>query len=110
METNKVRFNFFDKGEQRFRELHLIFDTVSSELHRKGIGATCNSAQVISSEDEELFWEKGCLGTYSSVLLQHMVFFYVRFHFVLCGVQEQHDLVPQQFNPSDCSVYFADVY
>ena len=112
MQASKVPFNFFDKGDQRFRELHLTLDTVSSELHRNGIGATRNSAQVISTQDEELFWDKGCLGISSPVVLQRTVFFYVGLHFVLRGVQEQHELVPQQFvrNPSDRTIYSADVY
>ena len=33
MQVNKVPFNMFDKGNQRFWELHLILDTVSSDLH-----------------------------------------------------------------------------
>ena len=40
------------------------------------------------------------------------VFFYVGLHFALRGVQEQHDLSPQQFIrfPPDVSVYNSNVY
>ena len=106
MQTDKFPFNFFDKGDQRFRELHLTLDTINSELHRNRIEATCNSAQVISSEDEELFWEKGYLGTSSPIVLQRTVFFYVGLHFVLRGVQEQHDLVSTStMAATDCSLF-----
>ena len=67
----------------------------------------CKSAAVISVEDENCFWETGTLGKSSPTVLQHTVFFYVGMLFVLRGVQEQHNLLTEQFtrHPRDCSVY-----
>ena len=112
MQANKVPFLLLDRSDDRFRELHLTLDSVSSDLHRQGVGAVRKSAAVISSEDEDLFWEKGLLGTTSPAVLQHTVFFYVGLHFVLRGVQEQHDFLVEQLErvPLDVCVYSSDVY
>ena len=111
MMKNKVEFSIMDKVDRRFRELHLTLDSVCSELHRTGVGVTRNSARVILTEDEALFWEKGLLGTSSPIVLQHTVFFYVGMQFVLRGVQEQHDLCISQFvrHPADHGIYSAEV-
>jgi len=45
-----------------------------SELHRKGIGATKNSAKVIELVHEDIFWEKGLLGVSTPKMLQIIVF------------------------------------
>jgi len=49
-------------------------DSVSSELHRKGIGTEYKHVSVITTEDEDAFWAAGSLGT-STLSLQHTVFF-----------------------------------
>jgi len=94
------------------RELCNTLDVVCSNLHRQGIGANKHSAPVIKAEHEMMFWERGLLGYGSPKVLQRSVFFYVGLHFALRGVQEQHDLVPEQFVrfPLDCSVYHSAVY
>ena len=63
-------------------------------------------------EHENCFGESGELGQSSPACLQDTVFYYVGMHFVLRGIQEEYDLVPQQFqrNPPDCSIYNVDVY
>ena len=38
MQSNKVPFSMLEKGDRRFREWHLTLDSVSSDLHRKGLG------------------------------------------------------------------------
>ena len=93
---NKALFAILDKSDLHFRELNLTLDSVSSELHRTGIGVNKKSAQVISTDLEDLCWEKGSLGTSSPTVLQHTIFFYIGLHFVLRGVQEQHDLTISQ--------------
>ena len=45
-----------DKGDYRFRNLLNTLDSLSSELHSAGIGATKNSAKVIEVEHEHMFW------------------------------------------------------
>ena len=87
-------------------------DHVTSTLHREGIGVIKNSAAVISFEYEELFRTSEVFGYHSPKALQRAVFYSVGLHFVLRGVQEQHDLDLQQLNrvPCETSVYGEDVY
>ena len=63
---NKADFSIMDRSDRRFRELHLTLDSVSSELHRNGVGVNKKNAKVISKDLEDLCWEKGSLGTSSS--------------------------------------------
>ena len=101
-----------DKSDPPFRDLLKTLDSVSSELHRQGIGATKQSAKVIDPVHEDIFWQKSLLGYSTPKALQRSVFCYVGLHFVLRDVQEQHDLLPSQFVhvPKDVSVYNASVY
>ena len=47
LQDNKAPFSVFDKKDPQFRDLMRTLDTVSSELHREGIGAQHKSASVI---------------------------------------------------------------
>jgi len=100
MKENGAPFSMLDKTDPAFRQLQLTLDTVTSTLHRDGIGTMKNSAAVISVEHDERFWEKGLLGIGDSSTLQKTVFFYVGLHFLLRGVEEQHSLVPAQIVPT----------
>ena len=82
-------------------------DSLSSEMHRSGVGTIRNSAKVIDIEHERIFWEKGLLGMSTPKILQRAVFFYVGLNFVLRDVQEQHDLIRSQFVrvPQNLQVY-----
>ena len=93
-------------------DLLKTLDSVSSDLHRQGVGVVKESAKVIEMTHEDEFWIKGLLGYSSPKILQRTVFFYVGLNFVLRGVQEQYDLVPSQFTrfPPDKSVYDSSVY
>ncbi len=112
LRASKAPFSIFDKTNPAFRELQLTLDTLTSNLHREGLGVTKNSAIVISSEHEDLFWEKDVLGFKSPKALQRAVFYSVGLQFVLRGVAEHHDLQVNQIKrvPSDISVYSDDVY
>ena len=101
-----------DKADPRFHDLLITLYTLTSELHRQGVGATKNSAKLIEAKHEDLFWEKSLLGYSTPKLLQRTVFFYVGKNFALRGVQEQHDLVPSQFvsTPSDMRAYNSCVF
>ena len=112
LQRNKVPFSVMDKADHRFRDLQKTLDSLSSELHRQGVGAVKQSAKVIDPKHEDMFWQKGLLGYSSPKVLQRTVFFYIGLHFVLRGVQEQYDLVPLQFTrePRDQSVYNSTVY
>ena len=112
LQNNEAPFSVVDKGDPQFRPLLKTLDSLSSELHRGGVGATKNSAKVIELEHESLFWEKGLLGMSTPKILQRTVFFYVGLNFVLRGVQEQYDLIPSQFVrvPQDMQRYNESVY
>ena len=112
MQSNKVPFSVLDRSNVHFRELLNTLDTLSSQLHKDGVGVTRHSAPVITPEHEELFWEKGLLGYSSPKVLQHTVFFYMGLNFVLRGIQGQHDLVQSQLErvPADVDVYNDSVY
>ena len=112
LQENKAPFSILDKDDRRFKDLLKTLDTLCSDLHRQGIGATKNSAKVIEPIHEDIFWQKGLLGFSTPKVLQRTVFFYVGLNFVLRGVQEQQDLIPSQFSrvPQDRSVYNAKVY
>ena len=109
LKESKAPFNIFDKLNSCFRELHLTLDCVTSTLHHEGIGVIKNTAAVILFEDEELFWTSEVFGYHSPKALQRAVFYSVGLHFVLRGVQEQHDLDLQQLNrvPCETSVYIV---
>ena len=87
-------------------------DSLSSDLHSKGIGAQWRSAEIITIEHEDLFWAKGSLDSESPQMLQHTVFFYIGLQFCFKGVQEQYELSPSQLirYPPDMTVYNEEVY
>jgi hypothetical protein len=107
LQANGAPFSILDKNNSDFRDLLKTLDTLSSNLHREGVGAVKDSAPVIVPEHEKLFWEKGLLGFSTPKQLQTTVFFYMGLNFVLRGIQEQYDLVPSQLKrlPSDVTVY-----
>lgn len=62
-----------NKKDPSFRELFLTFDTVTSTLHRQGIGATRDSISVICYEHKTIFWQK-TIGYDTPKSLQKAVF------------------------------------
>ena len=92
MKDNGVSFSIFDKEDRRFGDLLRTLDTITSSLHRQGVGSVRSSAPVISFEHEALFWSKGLLGLETPRTLQHAVFYVLGLNFVLRGVDEQYNL------------------
>jgi len=73
---NKAPFSIFNKNDSQFHDLQCTMDSVTSELHRKGIGTEHKKhASVITIEYEDAFWAAGSLGTSTPLSLQHTVFF-----------------------------------
>lgn len=83
IKRNNIPFSVLDKTDHRFRDLLKTLDSVSSDLHRQGVGASRNSAPVIDQKDEDLFWEKGLLGYNPPKVLQRTVFFYIGLNFCI---------------------------
>ena len=90
----------------------LTMDSLSSDLHSKEIGVQRRSTEIITIEDEDLFWAKGSLGSGSPQMLQHTVFFYIGLQFCHRGVQELYKPSPSQLirYPPDMTVYNEVVY
>ena len=105
-------FNFLDKADSHFRDLHNTLDTICNNLHTQGIGATKRSAAVIITEDVELLWEKQIMSFENPRQLQNCVFFYVGLHFSLRGGQEQRDLKVDQLKcfPAEIVKYDEQTY
>ena len=57
-------------------------DTISSDLHRQGIGAQRKHASVITVDDENVLWEQGKFGYASPRVLNIWYFSTVVFSFV----------------------------
>ncbi len=85
LKENRATFSILSKGDPRFREVLLTLDSVTSSLHRQGIGAEKHSALVISYDHEKVFWEKRLLGYDTPKTL---LFFGIGLNFVLRGVEE----------------------
>ena len=62
-----------DKADHWFRDLQKPLDSLSSDLHRKGVVAVKHSAKVINPKHEDIFWQKGLLGYSSPKVLQRTV-------------------------------------
>lgn len=89
LQRNGAPFSVLDKSDGRFRPLLKTLNTLSCELHREGIGASKNSAKVVGSEHEKLFWEKNLLGYSTPKVLSALYScMYVGLNYVLlcpCG-------------------------
>ena len=58
LQENKAPFSILDKGDHRFKDLLHTLDTMCSNLHRQGIGATKNSAKVIELHHKDIYYGK----------------------------------------------------
>ena len=63
LQRNGASFSTMDKGDSRFRPLLKTLDSLSCELHKQGIGAVKNSANIIEKEHEAIFGRRVSLGT-----------------------------------------------
>ena len=70
--NNKAPFAILDKSDLSFRKLHLTLNSIGSEHHHTGVGVNKKSAQVISTDLEDICWEKGSVGTSSPKVLHHI--------------------------------------
>ena len=89
MKDRKAPFSILDKSNPSFRELMLTLNSVTSELHRDGVGVSKKSAAVVTFEHEEENPDH-------PKSLQRAVFYSVSLRFALRVVKEQHDLKLEQ--------------
>ena len=76
LQKNKAPFSVIDKNDHRFRDLIKTLDSLSSDLHRQGVGAVKHNAKVINPKHEDVFWWEGLLGYSSPKVLQLTVFLF----------------------------------
>ena len=62
LQSNNAPFSILNKNDPQFHDLMKTLDTVSSSLHKDGVGASKHSAPIIDPTHEDLFWERGLLG------------------------------------------------
>ena len=72
-----------DKIDHKFCDLQKTLDSLSSDLHRQGVGAVKHTAKVVDPKHEDIFRQKGLLGCSTPKVLQHTVFFYTGLHLFL---------------------------
>ena len=69
----------------------------ASLLRQEGFGKRPNAAKALTSQDEELLWSKGVLGSHSSQSLIQTMWFLLTQHFVLTGCEEHHNMYVEDF-------------
>ena len=65
--------NFLDPKDARFKKLQGTMDTRFRKLRQEGIGAEVKHASIISTDEENMLWERGILGTSSPLALLRSV-------------------------------------
>ena len=68
--------NFLDQKDSDFKKLHGTMDTYFRALTQQGVGAQVHHAKLLTSEEENLMWELGVMGTDTPRALLQAVFFY----------------------------------
>ena len=66
-------------------------------LRQEGFGKRPNAAKALTSQDEELLWSKGVLGSHSPQSLIQTMWFLLTQHFGLRCCQEHHDMYIEDF-------------
>ena len=89
--------NFLDKANHGFKELHAAVDNLGRQLRTDGIGAEVKHASIISSDEENMLWEKGVLDIDNPRTLLSAVFFCNGKNFCLRGGSEHRNLKLSQF-------------
>ena len=69
-------------------------------LRQEGFGKRPNAAKALTSQDEELLWSKGVLGSHSPQSLIQTMWFLLTEDFGLRGCQEHRDMYVEDFASS----------
>ena len=77
-EKDQYAPNFLDQKDGAFKKLHGTMDTHFRSLRQQGVGAKIKHAKIICSEDEDLMWECGVMGTTSLALLQAVFYYHAK--------------------------------
>ena len=80
-----------------FSNSRKVFEGKARLLRQEGFGKRPNAAKALTSQDEELLWSKGVLGSHSPQSLIQTIWFLLTQHFGLRGCQEHHDMYVEDF-------------
>ena len=93
MTTENPRYpNFLDKKNPEFVDFHRSLDNLFRKLREEGVGAESKQTATITTEEENMLWDKGILNTVTPKGLFRAVFYYNGKNFVLRGGQEHREL------------------
>ena len=65
--------NFMDKKDARFSQLHKTLDSYFHKLHSEGVGRQTKHAEVVTSDEDQL-WKEGIMNTTTPMGLQNAAF------------------------------------
>ena len=93
-ERDRPDMCFLDDKDMTFKPVRDMLDAVMKDLHAKGEN---NSQQTdpVTTEDEEMLWQAGVVGTHSSKALSNAVFLYNGKIFGIRGGEHRHVLREQ---------------
>ena len=74
-----------------------VLEEKARRLRQEGFGKRPNAAKALTTQDEELLWPKGVLGSHSLQSLIQTIWFLLTQHFGLRGCQEHHDMYVEDF-------------
>ncbi|CAH3158175.1 unnamed protein product [Porites lobata] len=83
--------------EKFFSNSRKVLEGKARLLRQEGFGKRPNAAKALTSQDEELLWSKGVLGSHSPQSLIQTMWFLLTQHFGLRGCQEHHDMYIEDF-------------
>lgn len=67
--------NFLSESDHCFAGLHGTQDRIAHERRQMGIGAEVKHAEVFTTDEEDVLWKTGTLGTGSPSSLVNAVFY-----------------------------------
>jgi len=84
--------------DREFVNSRKILEGKARFLREQGYGKRLRASKALTTEDEELLWSKGLLGSQSPKSLITTMWFLLTQHFGLRGCQEHHDMYVEDFS------------
>ncbi|CAH3154921.1 unnamed protein product, partial [Porites lobata] len=96
-EIRKKDCSEYEPDSLRFSNSRKVLEGKARLLRQEGFGKRPNAAKALTSQDEELLWSKGVLGSHYPQSLIQTMWFLLTQHFGLRGCQEHHDMYVEDF-------------
>ena len=84
--------------DREFVNSRKVLEGKARFLREQGYGKRPRASKALTTEDEELLWSKGLLGSQSPKSLIATMWFVLTQHFGLRGCQEHHDMYVEDFS------------